>query len=244
MVESEFHRNLEKAYVGIEKELNLYRDRYPKKDILSYLDQEGASVLELPESWSPGPLAEHRYFSRVVIPVGEGYVVKIRPLVTKSFCYFVLLPIQNRNQRYIEEESVGVLRKQGFTHEDGFWVPEHKVVGVSLVEGRIKVDPEGYGLTISEDLTENQQYEVVEILPELFPTLENEDSFRSDYQRHIAALTELYANPNIRPTINRHTAPTNPLRAIERMLLARVREDVGEIVIGDLDNLIFDEIES
>jgi len=239
----EFYANLDNAYQEIERLFNLFRKDFPEK-LLGDLDNRRYTPIRVPDTWSPALVKGffRFYNSRIAICLGNGYVVKIRPWGNKDTSYAALRPMQNKNMNYIEEENLNVLRKFGFTKENGFWVPEHKIVGLSLEDGRIKIDQEGYGTTIAEDLSEGGAYDVVGIEERLFTSLDNGEEFCQEYERHISALLELYHDPRIKPSINRHGTPGNPTESISRMLLARIKNNRGEIVIGDLDNLVFDEI--
>ena len=93
-------------------------------------------------------------------------------------------------------------------------------------------------MTIVEDATEGGAYHVSEIYPWTFALLKNRQAFVESYYRHMIKLLELYHDPNIDININRH-ACQDPLPPISRMLLVREKDGIGDIIIGDLDNLEF-----
>ena len=148
----------------------------------------------------------------------------------------------SRLQAKQEETNVELLREYGFTKQNGFLVPDHKIVGLRIENNQIKIDPKGIGLTIADDLSGNGTYLVSDISEVLIDDLDNAEEFTTNYQRHIEALLSFYHHPEIIGSINRHSPPENPLNSIKRMLLARVKDKVGEIAIGDLDNIFFEKV--
>ncbi len=233
-----FHARLDTAYKTIETIFNQFRANYGSEIPNPF------SPVEVPENWLPAPA--DRNFSRVnpraTLKLGEGYVVKLRPQRGRGLDYIDLNPSMSRVQAIQEETNVRTLMNNGFTKENGFYVPYHKVIGINIVDGLIKVDESGFGLTISEDVSEDGKYLVTDINPLFFYNLDNRDEFLSDYRRHIDALLDLYHNPRINATINRHWKPSNPSEPISRMLLGKIQDKKGKIVIGDLDNILFEEI--
>ncbi len=256
-----FHANLPQALIEVEREFNRCREKHEDR-LLDLLHACGAASVEVPEGYQTKELLVDEepvnsrarkvpvalVNSRIAINLGGGYVMKVRPYGNvrlwgaKALYYTFFKPLQNRNQDYnIEEDNVRILRKYGFTAKNGFLVPEHKVVGIYFDEERIKVDANGYGITITEDLSNGGNCNVADFEPQLFTALQNGEALRRDYQRHAQALFDLYNNPKIKATVNRHGAPKYPKRFIDRMLLVVIKENIGELAIADLDNLIFDE---
>ena len=241
-----FQANLSTAYRRIEELLSSHREHY--RELLEEHPEltNRLSPIIPPEDWQPSYKGKRRgqLPSRMVLSLGEGYAVKIRVTKGRGITYLNTRLLLNTNQISIEEDNVKQLRRHGFTKDKGFWVPDHKVVGVNIEDGLINVDEDKYGLTITEDLTEDGEYTVTDIDPTYFSTLENAQEFWDDYLRHMGALLALCYDPAINATINRHERITgNPIIPIHRTLLARIKDNRGEIVIGDLDNIVFDEIE-
>jgi len=141
-----------------------------------------------------------------------------------------------------EESNVDVLDNYGFTREKGFIVPRHKVVGIKSKDGEIYVDRNGKGLTISEDVSEDGKYNIGDIEPLHFGTLSNRLDFAESYRIHMDGLLELCSDSSVTPKIHDHSdpeIPDDPKRPISKMPLLRQRDNIGKIVIGDLDHLEF-----
>lgn len=238
-----FQANLPKAFAEVERRFNQFREGF-EEELLADLFSLGLTPVDVPEGYhsKKSLVGEVPVNSRVAISLGNGYIMKVRPWRGRNFDYTHFEPNQNLTQKYIEEDNVKTLRKYGFTTENGFLVPEHKVIGIHLVDGRIKVNTEGYGVTITEDLSDGGNYEVVDFRPQLLIELQNGDALRTDYQRHIQTLFDLYNHPKIKATDNRHGQPDNPKESIDRMLMVMVKEGIGKLAVADLDNLVFDEV--
>jgi hypothetical protein len=235
-----FHTNLNNAYEAIETKFNQFRNNYAKKHTEELSNK--ITPVEVPKEWLPRP-AERVFIhgnSRATINLNNGYVVKVRPERNKEIDYIEFITKLSQVAAFQEETNVVTLRENGFTKENGFYVPNHKVIGLQNIEGIIKIDTEGKGLTISEDISENGKYLVKDIDPIMFYQLDNKEEFLSEYKRHLDALLQLYYNPNIYATINRHGKPNNPLEPISRMLLSKIKDNKGQIIIGDLDNIMFE----
>ena len=234
-----FYQNLPQVYQTIEDKFNGWREKFPEQvfdlgpipltPIL--LDQETSAF------WFG------KIKSRPFLGLANGYGLKFRAFVIKSKPTPIEFSgnIEGTLAHHIEEDNESMLRKYGFTRENGFWVPKHRVIGLELVEGKIKVNPQGRGFTLTEDASENGTYQVKDIIPEMFQQLQNGEEFEQSYQRHLFWLGWLYHHPEIHVSIRRHGTLENPKEAISRMLLARIKDNVGEIFIGDLDNLVFDK---
>jgi len=247
-----FHENLGQAFAEVERFFNQCREgKSPMR--LKWLESCGATPIDVSQDYSiernerderdEREVHIIRPHSRVVLNLGEGYAAKVRPFGIRNAHHVKFKQFQNRTQHYIEEDNVRILRKYGFTEENGFVVPEHKVVGIHLVNSVIKVNPQGYGVTVTEDISQDGFYGVVDFSEKLFRELQNGQALETEYERHIQALLDLYYNPKINASVNRHGPPDNPQESIERTLLVKIKDDQGEFVIGDLDNLVFDEIE-
>ncbi len=140
-----------------------------------------------------------------------------------------------------EEKNREIFEKYGITTKNGFYVPEHRVIGLHIVEGQVRVNREGTGITITEDLTEGGLYAIRDVQPYDFWQLRNATAFLEEYKRHMDALMGLHNNPNIVASVNRHGASADPSLSLSRMLLAKIEDNIGALIIGDLDNLAFEE---
>jgi|SRR3989344_3415866 len=242
----QFNANLERAYRLLEDRFNSYRTPENlefcrrKSD---YWDDELLTPIPVAQSFDGNPN------QRITINLSNGYVIKTKPrgqIGGRTFHYVVCNPndlrTEDRNQPdFQEEKNATILRQTGFTKERGFYVPDHRVIGLTIENGKIRVNPNGIDFTLAEDVSEDGTYKLDDVKPYHFVTLDNAGDFLDDYKRHIDALLGLYHNPKIRATIKRHGRPSNPVEPISRMLLARTKDNVGEIVIGDLDNILFEE---
>ncbi len=241
-----FYENLPRAFAEAERIFNQFREGFVDKELLVELTSRGNTPVVVPNGYQPQKpfwdLGLIRSNSRIAINLNNGYVMKVRPCQGDNFYYTPFRFIQNRNQDNMEEDNVRTLRKYGFTTENGYLVPEHKVVGIHLDNDVIKVDTNGFGVTITEDLSDVGNCDVVEFEPQLLTTLQNGETLSANYQRHIQALFDLYNNPKIIATINRHAEPWDIKSSIDKMLLVVIKEDKGKLAIADLDNLIFDEV--
>ena len=107
--------------------------------------------------------------------------------------------------------------------------------------GEISVDKTSYGIVIAEDVSENGSYQVTDVMAHHFICLKNSSELLQTYKTHIERLLEIYNDPRIKPSIHRHGKPEDPMPALSRMLLIRIKDNTGELVIGDLDNIVFDK---
>ena len=227
----DFHSGLEGAYLALEGLLNSFRKQY-KEDFGTF-----GTPITVPKDWVPNRENDHQ---RVCLCLDNGYAAKVLVFGREKFYYSVSNPFMSQFQAHQEEINAETLRFFGFTKENGFYVPDHKVVGWQLNSGIVKINPKGIGIAITEDLTENGMYQVTDIRPLDFYLLSNREEFAAEYHRHLEGLLDLYRNPCVFATINRHGRPDNPIEPISRMLLKRVKDGKGEIVIGDLDNIMFE----
>ncbi len=232
-----FYTDLNKAYEAIEIKFNQFRNNYNKELVKQHI-----TPIEVSREWLPAPEERNiiRGNSRTTINLNNGYVIKVRPERNKELDYIDLITMQSEVAAFQEETNVITLRNNGFTKENGFYIPNHKVIGLKNIEGVIKIDREGSGLTICEDASENGKYLIRDIEPILFYQLDNKEEFLYEYQRHLNALLQLYHNPQINATIRRHGKPDNPIEPISKMLLSKVKDNKGQIIIGDLDNIMFE----
>ena len=175
--------------------------------------------------------------------IDNGYLVKIFPVggpytVGKNYffasCPLDVLSVVDKS----EENNIQLLREFGFTKEKGFYIPEHKVVGIDLIDGKAKVNPDGSGWTITEDLSNGGEYSVTDVSPYHFAVLNNRSDFTASYIRHIQELLAFCRNPKIKVDNNSHTIHNLP-ETLSRFLFTKQKNNLGEIVIGDLDNLQF-----
>ena len=228
--------DLATAYQKIEHLFTSFRKRY------DHHFQRNETPIIVSNEWRSHPASGRSGGPRAVLSLGNGYVVKVTPYLGVNYIKVKLKPMMSKAQGTQEETNVRTLRSYGFTEERGFLVPDHKVVGLSVEENQVKVDVDGIGVTIADDISEGGLYSIVDIHPSFFYSLDNKEEFLENYKRHIDALLELYHNPKIHATVNRHGKPDNPLESISRMLLAKIKDQKGEIVIGDLDNILFEEV--
>ncbi|MFC1682521.1 hypothetical protein ACFL0X_02805 [Nanoarchaeota archaeon] len=241
----DFHENIGSAYNALEHRLQ--KDR---ADAIGFLDARphkkrdyepmfnSIIFVNPPEGHLPIDPRKH-LAGRVPVNLGNGYLAKFVPAEDLSNVFFYHLAGDCPDNRF-EEDSVRVLRDYGFTEENGFFVPEHKVVGVSIVDGVPKVDEKRYGWVIVEDVSEGGLYEVTDVMPHHFEMLDNGREFGVAYGRNLRKLLELYNDPTIAPSVYRHGTPKNPVQTLSKMLLTKVRDNKGEIVVGDLNNVRFD----
>jgi len=231
------------TYQRIEDLLNGFREKIPAFRELPPFCQKQSTPIVLPEDYE-FTISDRfvAYFnSRTTYSLGDGLAIKVLPQGNKKYAFINVRFGRSCQQGKQEEDNVRVLRKYGFTEENGFVVPDHRVVGIKIEDDKVKVDPMGIGITIVPDLSENGLYQVCDVDEELVESLVNQEEFSASYERHMAALLNLYHNPAIFSTINRHGIPKDPTEPISRMLLAVVKDNVGKVVIGDLDNIVFDE---
>lgn len=243
---SDFNGNIEVAYKALEKRLQ--KDR---EEAISFLDtrprlkrnfERSLNRLVFVNHLEDRPMIDPRkdLAGRVPISLGNGYIAKFVPteeLANVFFYHFVGSTLDNR----FEEDNVRVLKECGFTKENGFFVPKHKVIGVSIEKGVLKVDKKGYGWVIAEDVSEGGLYKVTDVMPHHFVMLDNCDEFRAAYERNLRKLLEAYNDPRIDPSVYRHETPIDPILTLSRMLLAKVSNKRGEIIVGDLNNIRFDK---
>lgn len=236
-----FYQNLPQVYKTIEDKFNGWREEFVtlNPDLKESIYRSFSTVIKFTgqERVIHG---QNNQASRTTINIGNGYLLKFWADFCKGGIFAHSKGI-SVTSAHIEEDNEYLLRKYGFTRENGFWVPKHRVIGLSLEDNKVKVNPAGKGFTITEDASENGAYQVKDIVPEMFQQLQNGKEFEQSYQRHMFWLGWLYHHPEIHVSIRRHGTPENPRKAISRMLLARIKDNTGEIFIGDLDNLVFDK---
>ncbi|MBI2572365.1 hypothetical protein HYV86_00740 [Candidatus Woesearchaeota archaeon] len=186
--------------------------------------------------------------SRAIVFLDDGYAVKMRPRgqIDGRFHTVFCSPNQFRLTKpdhvgFQEETNAGLLKKYGFTLENGFYLPEHRVIGLEINDGKIQVNENGVGFSITDDISEEGKYEVSDVKPYFFLGLDNGKELFESYEKHVNALLDFYRKPNIASSINRHGSVINPIRPLSRMLLVRTYQNRGEIFIGDLDNILFEE---
>ncbi len=183
---------------------------------------------------------------KLLVPLGSGYLLKVYADETiLSFRYEnVHTPLKSMDTVFLsyddnsfQETNAQVLANHGSTEENGFRIPDHKVVGVNVIEGKTKVVPNGHGWTIVEDMSEDGKYPLVDIQPYHFFSLENRHEFTESYMEHLSKLLEVYNHPSIDANVTRHGRPNNPYGPLSRMLLLKIKDGIGQIIIGDLDNV-------
>src|SRR3989338_4450602 len=142
-----FHARLDTAYKTIEAKFDQFRANYEGE--LS----DSITPVQVPEGWLPAPADRNvvRVNPRSTLNLGNGYVVKIIPQRDRRLDYIDLILIVSESQARQEETNVRTLRNNGFIKENGFYIPDHKVIGVKIIDGKIKVDEMGFGLTLCED---------------------------------------------------------------------------------------------
>lgn len=259
----EFFENLEPSYRALERALNTAKVEVLKKygkiaeqlgdhdlslgipddtDVGEYIQDE---FLIVPATYHDPDGTDYGPAKRAVVRIGKGHLAKVvvRNRVTNLRldhpCYGILprTIIPNR----FEERNVKVLRSRGFTRENGFFVPEHKVVGVHLVDGAAKVDSDGEGWVIVEDASENGAYNVSDIEPYHFAILDNRAEVFESYIYHVNELLSLCRDTSLKVGFHKHGRAEEPVEPLSRMLLLKERDGMGDIVIGDLDILEFAE---
>ena len=240
---SKFEANIREAYRALEERLGEdrewaldYFERRPRKIPRTGLDD----TLFIRPPGDHGPIVERRDLNgRVALPLSEGYLAKFFPESQLDSVLFILSP-GNVLDNSFEEENVRVLKEHGFIEEDGFYVPEHKVVHVDLEEDDARINDRLYGWVITEDLSEGGSCQVTDVLPHYFVSLDNRAEFFERYEANLRKLREVYDSPNLSPSVYRHASPKDPNLALSKMLLAKVKDNKGEIIVGDLNNVCFD----
>ena len=238
----EFYKNLSWAYEEIERKFTGYRSEKRFSEWRKLCETHSS---DLPSVVTAIQIMDSQYQkgSRVVVPLGKGLAVKVNITKTRGGFYITSLDKdKNFDMHFVEEEMQFRLRNYGFTRKNGFYIPEHKIIGLKIEEDRIKVIPNGHGATIVEDMTEDGKYEVRDIREEDFWNLINREEFAKQYKRNLDALVSMINNPKIKTTIPRHGSIKECPEYLTRMLLAKIKDNVGEIFIGDLDNVCFDEV--
>ncbi|HLD15306.1 MAG TPA: hypothetical protein VJB94_01880 [Candidatus Nanoarchaeia archaeon] len=241
MVET-FLENIEEAYKALEDIIDKGSEAVPESSKDEWFKEwikERMLILKPNRPRSRTWITE-----RIPFILGSGYLVKVKPDVGDEMSFGKCLPldvidISSFTDTRFEEINVQVLLNYGFTRENDFYVPKHKVIGVNRVDGKAKVDPTRYGWTITEDLTENGTYEVSDISPHHFALLKNRQEFAESYKRYITKLLGLFEDPSLDIDVCHHGRPQDPIGAVSRMLFIKEKEGIGEVFIGDLDNLEF-----
>jgi hypothetical protein len=230
-----FEELLESSYKLLEDMLNDWRGSYRawKEDTLTPIMPDRAPLY---------PPDIHHPYSRIALPLDNGLVAKVVAQRGPDFVFIYVTPQFPRQYSLREETNMHTFRTHGFTRDNGFIVPWHKVVGLKINRGRVQVDPDSVGITIAEDISISGQYEVSDIFPSDFYRLANRDSFSRDYVRHMDALARLQARPDIKTTYYRHYDERDHAYAMSRMLLKRVKQNTGEIILGDLDCVLFETV--
>ncbi len=183
--------------------------------------------------------------SRLWIP-HDGKIIKVKPSsrITPegSPLEFFFRGHDAPSSKYprIEEVTADLLARYGCTSEAGFYVPAHHVFGISFQNERYVIHSAGVGWTVMDDPAEGGRYEIDHVNPDRFSTYANSSELDEQYRRYIQQLTIIYEHPNIRPLALRHEDP-DPELMLRRMLHLRVKDCVGEVYIGDLDNILFEE---
>ena len=216
-----FYQNLKQTYRKIEEIFTKYREEH--KDKLPSSSPNITPVV-VPDNWQ---YVDGR-LSRATLVLGEGYAVKFTPHdVDKEsgLGHIVLKMITSSFIERYENHNVYVMRKSGFKSENGLYVPEHVPFGLELGGEKLKVNKMGCGFTLTEDLTEDGQYEVTDITPKHISELDNAQEFAESYFFHMNALLELFQNLEITASIRRHGTPKNPLPLLSRMLLAKIGDN-------------------
>lgn len=241
----DFYGNLDKAYQALEERLKKDRlcaltqikGKMPKVD---YELVRKFLVIVCPPK-GHGPIDPRTDLAgRVALNLGNGYIAKFEPTEEMNGSFFTLASQKGCRDNSFEEENVRVLREKGFTQENGLYVPEHKVIGVSIVKNEVKLDTSGYGWVITEDISEGGLYTVGDVQPYHLVLLNNRQEFTEIYTRGLEMLGQLIQDPRFNPTVYRHGRPKNPIPALSKMLLSKVKDNVGKIVVGDLNNIRFD----
>jgi len=239
--EKEFKKNISLAYDSLKNRLDESWQNAEKA-------LKGSSYWRDSRVWIVRKLGE--FFglfdqNRQVVSLGNGYVLKCHLKETigdDKFDYYWANPDNHTEERRPDEKNASFLVEKGFTREKGFYVPYHKDVGVEIVDGKANLDLMGSYWTITEDLSEGGEYQVTDVFPHHFATLRNREDFTASYLRHMDSLTELCNLPNVSATILNHGTPRHLPTPLSRMLLLKEKENYGQIVIGDLDHLVFKEI--
>jgi hypothetical protein len=177
---------------------------------------------------------------RVPIFLNDGHIAKVSVdgvIMGLDKVFYTLQP-ENILHHKFEEENVKVLRESGFTKEHDFIVPEHKVFGVVLDGEKVRVVPDGDGWVLADDMSVGG-YVVRDIEPHHFSSLAFRDKFLHDYRKHMDKLTTFHVTQHVDITVQRHGRPEDYSQALSRTLLVRIKNNIGEIIIGDLDNLEF-----
>ncbi len=199
--------------------------------------------------------------TRVPIQIENGYLAKITPMCEASnpFCFcreypsVTLLDKMGGEYTQTQERLVALLRDFGFIEENGFKVADHHTVAISTgPDGTVRVTDHGsnelnfyehgFKCTITEDLTRGG-YTVEDIRADHFHFLHNGSEFLESYLSYMGRLTAFFQNPKIAPKIARHESrlADDDLKmeeAISRMLLAQIRDGIGSIFIGDVNNIL------
>ncbi|MBT5023174.1 hypothetical protein HOK51_01025 [Candidatus Woesearchaeota archaeon] len=247
-----FYQNMGAAYKQIEDMFNEFRVEHKGKFRPKFIKTATPVILPIGWTYTKNPdqsnkseTSDYAYkATRTTVILRNNYAVKFTPIIggENNLNYIQLNRIASKFTTKFEDHNVHIMRKFGFKSKNGLYVPEHVNFGIELDKksDKLKIDKLGWGFTLTEDLTENNTYEVTDIIPKHFSTLDNKKEFMDTYVHHMDALLNLFQNPEIHPSIRRHGTPKNPLPILSRMLFVKVKENKGKVVIGDLDNLIFD----
>lgn len=240
----EFREGLGEAYQRLELKLNQWGKEYGfDQATLDHILE--VTPVRVSENWIPSPIlraGKRAKDPRAVINVGEGYVFKTNPSSGKIYEYVHLEGlVGNSDLHFLDEMNMRFLWRCGLTRKNGFVIPYHKTIGLKRdEENLVTVNPKGHGHLIVEDMSDDGKYDVTDIVPWHFVGLNNAKEFYESYQKHMRLLVSLAENPSVDINHNRHGSPDNLFESFNRMLLARIKDNRGEIIIGDLDNLVFD----
>ncbi len=250
-MQSTFYEGLDAAYLRLETLLNSFRTAEIDQRVRVYNAGKPLKSLVTPIDATTFPikLSSSDKTGRVVLPLGEGYACKapIAQTLTENLFCLATYSLGRRGSDHAsasyfrEERNQEIFRKYGLTLQNGFYVPEHRVVGLQVENGLVRIDPEGTGVTITEDLTEGGLYVIRDVQARDFWALQNAAAFLEEYKRHMDVLNALYKNPHIDASVNRHGASADPTLSLSRMLLIRIDGNIGSLVLGDLDNIAFEE---
>lgn len=219
----------ENAYQRVESLFSRFRAKYGGNKF--------RTAVETPRKWEPAPLIKlGDSNSRVVLPIGEGLVAKVRPYRGEDYDYIELDPKTTADQGRQEIWNAEILTRKGIE------VPYHDVVGLRLDDDKIVVDPQGYGVTITKDLSHSGRYAVGDV-DELLPRADNREEVMQQYFGLLNELFRVYNDPDVEVTVNKHGGVDDPLVPLSRMLLLVVDDQRrGRVVPADLDNLTFNQL--
>ncbi|MDP2750614.1 MAG: hypothetical protein Q8O89_07325 [Nanoarchaeota archaeon] len=269
MNEEEFNSKIEESCANLEAILResqkklfslfeeqgstFYKDKYLKrvnaeKSFLTFIDLFNKNVCA---SVYPGPHER----KRLLVKLGTGLVAKVLPTgytikntkflsLYSGNAYYLDKPKMFReNNLFPDEHNYNFLDKYGFT--DKFTVPKHKLARIIPNNGDPKVisQSDSYNIVLSEDLSVGG-YEVTDIYPHYFYALENKKEFFDSYVNQMDSLLSISKDERFIIAGARHTCKfegNDNVFPVSRTLLARIKDNIGKIIIGDLNNIVFIE---